>query len=91
MGLVDESGGQTAKDGRELGIHDSSLGNLVWRAREEAGGAPTAEERAEIRELEQVKRERDILGEQRPTSRHETRGTDLLSMAPYSARRARRR
>ena len=47
-------------------MHDSSLGNWVRLAREEAEGAPTAEERAEIRELrrelERVRRERDILG-----------------------------
>lgn len=52
---------------RELNIYDSTLGNWVRQAREEAdGGAPTAEERAEIRELkrelERVTRERDILG-----------------------------
>jgi len=64
--LVEESGGQIAKIARELNIYDSSLGNWVRRAREEAEGAPTAAERAEIRdlkrELERVKRERDILG-----------------------------
>ncbi len=42
------------------------MGNWVRQAREEAAGAPTAEERAEIcelrRELERVTRERDILG-----------------------------
>ncbi len=64
--MVDESGGQIAKVARELNIYDSSLGNWVRLAREEADGGPTAEERAEIRELkrelERVKRERDILG-----------------------------
>lgn len=64
--LVEESGGQIAKVARELNIYDSSLGNWVRQAREEAEGAPSAEERAEIRdlkrELERVKRERDILG-----------------------------
>ena len=64
--MVEESGGQIAKVARELGIYDSSLGNWVRQARERAEGAPTAEERAEIRdlrrELERVKRERDILG-----------------------------
>ncbi len=49
------------------------------QARDEADGAPTAEERVEIRdlkrELERVKRERGILGKQWPTSRHRTRGT----------------
>jgi transposase len=64
--LVEESGGNIAKVAKELNIHDSSLGNWVRKAREEAEGAPTAEERAEIRELkrelERVKRERDILG-----------------------------
>ena len=50
---------------KELGIHDSSLGNWVRQAREQAEGAPSVEERAEIRdlkrELDRVKRERDIL------------------------------
>jgi transposase-like protein len=61
--LVEKSGGQIAK---EPGIYDSSLGNWVRRAREETAGAPTAEERAEIRELkrelEWVTWGRDILG-----------------------------
>ena len=64
--LVEESGGQIAKVAKELGIYDSSLGNLVREAREGASGAPKPEERAEIlelkRELERVTRERDILG-----------------------------
>lgn len=64
--MVEESGGQIAKVARELGIYDSSLGNWVRQAREEAAGGPTAQERAEIRdlkrELERVRRERDILG-----------------------------
>jgi len=64
--MVEESGGQIAKVARELGIYDSSLGNWVRQAREEAEGAPAAAERAEIRELkrelERVRRERDILG-----------------------------
>ena len=66
VALVEESGGQIAKVARELGIYDSSLGNWVRQARERADGAPSAEERAEIRELkrelERVRRERDILG-----------------------------
>ncbi len=66
VALVEESGGQIAKVAKELGIYDSSLGNWVRQAREEAAGAPTAAERAEIRELrkelERVTRERDILG-----------------------------
>ena len=64
--LVEESDGNIAQVARELGIYDSTLGNWVRQAREEAAGAPTAEERAEIRELkrelERVRRERDILG-----------------------------
>lgn len=64
--MVAESGGQIAKVARELGIHDSSLGNWVRKAQEEADGAPTVQERAEIRELkrelDRVRRERDILG-----------------------------
>ena len=66
VALVEESGGQIAKVAKELGIYDSSLGNWVREAREQAAGAPTPEERAEIRELkrelERVTRERDILG-----------------------------
>lgn len=66
VAMVEESGGQIAKVARELGIYDSSLGNWVRQARERVEGAPTAEERAEIRELrrelERVRRERDILG-----------------------------
>ena len=42
-------------------LHDSSVGNWVREAK--TGQAPTAAERAEIRELERVTRERDILGE----------------------------
>ncbi len=64
--MVEASGGQIAKVARELNVHDSSLGNWVRQAREEAEGAPTAEERGEIRELrrglDRVTRERDILG-----------------------------
>ncbi len=66
VALVNESGGQIAKVAKELGIYESSLGNWVRQAREQAAGAPTADERAEIRELrrelERVTRERDILG-----------------------------
>jgi transposase len=66
VALVNESGGQIAKVAKELGIYESSLGNWVRQARERAAGAPTADERAEIRELrrelERVTRERDILG-----------------------------
>lgn len=66
VAMVEESGGQIAMVARELNIYDSSLGNWVRQAREEAEGAPSVEERAEIRELkrelERVKRERDILG-----------------------------
>jgi transposase-like protein len=66
VAMVEASGGQIAKVARELNIYDSSLGNWVREAREQAVGAPSAAERAEIRELraelERVKRERDILG-----------------------------
>ena len=66
VAMVEASGGQIAKVARELNVPESSLGNWVTRAREEAAGAPTAAERAEIRELrgelERVTRERDILG-----------------------------
>lgn len=64
--MLDASEGQITKVARELKIHDSSLGNWVRRAREEANGAPTIEEHAEIRELrgvlEPVRRERGIPG-----------------------------
>jgi transposase len=66
VAMVEASGGQIAKVARELKLHDSSLGNWVREAREQAAGAPTAAERTEIRELraelERVTRERDILG-----------------------------
>ncbi|HNE36038.1 MAG TPA: transposase [Microthrixaceae bacterium] len=66
VAMVAASGGNVAKVAREFNIYDSTLGNWVRRAREEADGAPTVEERAEIRELkrelERVTRERDILG-----------------------------
>ena len=66
VAMVEASGGQIAKVARELKLHDSSLGNWVREAREQAAGVPTAQERAEIRELrselERVTRERDILG-----------------------------
>jgi transposase len=65
VAMVEESGGKIAQVAKELGIYDSSLGNWVRQAREEASGAPTAQERAEIRELrrelERTRRERDIL------------------------------
>ena len=64
--LVEEAGGNIAKVARELNVYDSTLGNWVRKAAEEAEGAPNPQERAEIRdlkrELERVKRERDILG-----------------------------
>ena len=64
--MVDASGGKIAQVARELNIHDSSLGNWCRQAKEIAEGAPTAEERTEIRdlkrELDRVRRERDILG-----------------------------
>ena len=65
--MVGASGGKIAQVAREMRLHDSSVGNWVREAREaKAGQAPTAAERAEIRELkaelERVTRERDILG-----------------------------
>jgi transposase len=63
--MVEAAGGTIAQVAKELGIYDSSLGNWVRQARAEAAGAPSAEERAEIRELrrelERTRRERDIL------------------------------
>ena len=65
VALVEASGGNIAAVAKELGIYDSSLGNWVRQSREQAEGAPSVEERAEIRdlkrELDRVKRERDIL------------------------------
>ena len=65
--MVEASGGKIAQVAREMRLHDSSVGNWVREAREaKTGQAPTAAERAEIRELraelERVTRERDILG-----------------------------
>lgn len=63
--MVKDSGGNIALVARELGIYDSSLGNWVRQARAEENGAPTVEERVEIRELrrelDRTRRERDIL------------------------------
>jgi len=65
VALVEASGGNIAAVAKELGIYDSTLGNWVRQFREQAEGAPSVEERAEIRdlkrELDRVKRERDIL------------------------------
>lgn len=66
VAMVAAADGNVAKVARELNIYDSTLGNWVRQARAEVDGAPSVEERAEIRELkrelERVKRERDILG-----------------------------
>ncbi len=63
--LVKAADGNIAQVAKELGIYDSTLGNWVRQARAEQAGAPTVEERAEIRELrrelERTRRERDIL------------------------------
>ena len=65
VALVEASGGNIAQVAKELGIYDSTLGNWVRQFREQAAGAPSGEERAEIRdlkrELDRVTRERDIL------------------------------
>ena len=65
VALVEASGGNIAAVAKELGIYDSTLGNWVRQFREQADGAPSVEERAEIRdlkrELDRVTRERDIL------------------------------
>jgi transposase len=65
VALVEASGGNIAQVAKELGIYDSTLGNWVRQFREQAEGAPSGEERAEIRdlkrELDRVTRERDIL------------------------------
>jgi transposase len=66
VAMVEASGGAIAKVARELQVSETSLGNWVRQARDRAEGAPSSEERAEIRELkrelERVRRERDILG-----------------------------
>jgi transposase len=66
VAMVRDAGGNIAQVARELNVYDSTLGNWVRKADEVAAGAPTEEERAEIRELrrelERVRRERDILG-----------------------------
>ena len=65
VALVEAADGNIAQVAKELGVAESTIGNWVRRAREEAAGAPTAEERAEIRELRRelgrVERERDLL------------------------------
>lgn len=66
VAMVEAAGGNVAQVAKELGIYDSTLGNWVRAAKAQAAGAPSAEERAEIRELrrelERVTRERDLLG-----------------------------
>lgn len=66
VAMVAEAGGNVSKVAKELNIYDSTLGNWVRQAKAEAEGAPSAEERKEIRdlkrELARVERERDILG-----------------------------
>jgi transposase len=65
VAMVEAAGGNIAQVAKELGIAESTIGNWVRRAREEAAGAPSAEERTEIRalrrELDRVERERDLL------------------------------
>ena len=52
VAMVEASGGKIAQVAREMRLHDSSVGNWVREAREaKTGQAPTAAERAEIREL----------------------------------------
>jgi transposase len=94
VALVEASGGNIAAVAKELGIHDSSLGNWVRQFREQAEGAPSVEERAEIRELrrelDRVKRERDILakavhGRGASTGLYEIVVGRLLTSAPTGA------
>jgi transposase-like protein len=40
--MVEAAGGNIAQVAKELGIYDSTLGNWVRQAREQAAGAPTA-------------------------------------------------
>ena len=48
VAMVRESGGQIAKVARELNVYDSTLGNWVRQADEEAAGAPTAQELTQL-------------------------------------------
>jgi transposase len=63
--MVQVADGNIAGVAKGLGIAESTIGNWVRRAREEAAGAPTAEERGEIRELrrepDRVEREWHLL------------------------------
>jgi transposase len=63
--MVEAAGGNIAQVAKELGIAESTVGNWVRAFRQQAEGAPSAEERAEIRELrrelDRVSRERDLL------------------------------
>jgi transposase len=65
VAAVEAAGGNVAQVAKELGVYDSTLGNWVRAFREQEAGAPSVEERAEIRELrrelERVTRERDLL------------------------------
>ena len=81
--MVEASGGQIAKVARELKLHDSSLGNWVREAHELAAGAPTAAERAEIREL------RAELGQRLPI-RSAADGNRRATPLPGTSRQCRR-
>jgi transposase len=63
--MVKAADGNITRVARELGLYDSTLGNWVRDSKAQADGAPTDNERAEIRELrrelERTRRERDIL------------------------------
>jgi transposase len=61
VAMVEAAGGNIAQVAKELGIAESTVGNWVRAFRQQAEGAPSAEERAEIRELDRVSRERDLL------------------------------
>lgn len=80
VAMVEASGVKIAQVAREMRLHDSSVGNWVREAREaKAGQAPTAAERAEIRELKaELKMSRGSVTSWEklsPTSRHRTRRT----------------
>ncbi len=64
IAMVEAAGGNIARVAKELGVYDSTLGSWVRALREQAAGAPTSEERGEIRdvrrELDRVTRERDL-------------------------------
>ena len=79
MAMVAASEDNVAKVARELNIYDSTLGNWVRQARDEANGAPNAENAqrsANFAASWSASNESGTFWEKQwPTSRHPTRGT----------------